>query len=37
MHYLTTEDAGTMRKIAINVMVLIGVAFGLIVVATTLT
>jgi len=37
MQYLTTEDAGTMRKIGINVAVLIGVAFALIALAAVLT
>jgi hypothetical protein len=37
MQYLTAEDAGTMRKIGINVAVLIGVALALIALAAVLT
>jgi hypothetical protein len=37
MQYLTTEDAGTMRKIGINVAVLVGVMFALIALAAVLT
>ena len=37
MQYLTAEDGGTMRKIGINVAVLVGVTFTLIVLAMTLT
>ena len=37
MQYLTTEDTGTMRKIGINVAVLIGVMFALIALAAALT
>ncbi len=29
MHYLEAEDASTMRKIGVNVGVLVAVAFGL--------
>ena len=37
MQYLTAEDSGTLRKIGINVAVLLGVTFALIVLATVLT
>jgi len=37
MEYLTNEDAGTLRKIGINVAVLVGVTFALIALAAVLT
>jgi len=37
MQYLTAEDNGTMRKIGINVAVLLGVTFTLIALAMALT
>lgn len=37
MQYITTEDAGTLRKIGVNVAVLVGVALALIAIAAVLT
>lgn len=37
MQYLTAEDSGTMRKIGVNVAVLVAVAFALIALAAVLT
>lgn len=37
MHYLEAEDSATMRKIGVNVAVLVGVACALIVVAMLVT
>lgn len=37
MHYLETEDSATMRKIGVNVAVLVGVACALIVIAMLVT
>jgi len=37
MHYLEAEDVSTMRKIAINVAVLVGVACALLVITVSVT
>jgi hypothetical protein len=37
VQYLASEDLGTVKKIGVNVAVLVGVAFALIVVAVLLT
>jgi hypothetical protein len=37
MQYLTAEDSGTMRKIGVNVAVLVAVTFALIALAAILT
>lgn len=34
MHYLETEDAATLKKVGLNVAVLIGVTVALIIAAT---
>ncbi len=37
MHYLEAEDAATMRKIGVNVVVLVGVAFALLAITIAVT
>jgi hypothetical protein len=37
MQYLTTEDAGTMRKIGINVLALLGVTVLLLIITVALS